>query len=107
MIHNLKTLYIFVNRHYPALASRFESLEDYCLNDSKRHSSGTLGHMIYTLRYQVSQKEIERVFYYALVEAILYGEDALYQDMQNFKAWFDYRDMLNINHFPTPKKVND
>lgn len=106
MIHNLKTLYIFVNRHYPALASRFEHFEDYCLNDSKRHQPGTLGHMVYTLRFQISQKDIERIFYYALVEALLYGEDALYVDMRNFKIWFDYRDMLKENQPlpPTPQK---
>lgn len=106
MIHNLKTLYVFVNRHYPDLDAKFEHLEDYCLNDSKRHAPGTLGGMIYALRHQISQKDIERVFYYALVEALLFGEDALYSDMQNFKVWFEYRDMLKkINHFqPLHKK---
>jgi len=95
MTHTLKTLYFFMRRHYPALTGSFKNLKDYCLNDSQKHQLDTLGYVIYKLRFEVSHDELQRIFYYALVEAYFYGEDFLYADMQNFKIWYEYRNMLN------------
>ena len=94
MIHTLKTLYFWANRQYPKLTAELPGLEDYCLNDNKQHPPYTLGWLIYSLRFKISQGELQRVFYFALVEAHFYGEQFLYSDIRKFYIIYDYRNLL-------------
>lgn len=93
-LHTLKTLYIWANRQYPALVARLPRLEDYCLNDSKKHPPYTLGWLIYALRARVSQEDLRGIFYYSLVESLFWGESFLYSDMRKFYVVYAYRKVI-------------
>ena len=72
--HNLKTLFKQVEKHYPELnqsnkTDRFQFLSSYCLESSKtlknnnyHYGYNSLKWLIYSLRNQISQLELERLY---------------------------------------------
>jgi hypothetical protein len=94
MLHNLKTLYQWCNKHNPLVLERFKDLAQYCQDATKtNHNTGenSLYWYINKLRYSVTQKEIQDIYYYCLLEAVVYGEQYLYDDIFKFDIAKKYR----------------
>jgi len=115
MYHTLKTLYEWCSAHNPQLVQQFSQLKDYCYDaDELNHKVflnrgyKSLKWLIYTLRNQLLQKEIEMIFYYCLIEANLYGEQYLYDDVFKFGIVRQYSHLLkkpklDLSQFPIIK----
>ncbi|MEW5804854.1 MAG: hypothetical protein AB1847_22430 [bacterium] len=98
MLHTLKTLYLWCNKHNPLVLERFEKLSQYC-NDPEynglNRGEKSLHWLIQNLRYKIMQKDLQDVFYYCLLEALVYGEDDLYTNIFRFDIARKYRPQLN------------
>jgi len=93
MIHTLKTLYLWLSKHYPDLTGSLPALREYCQREW--YEPGTLRWLIYKLRRRVPQVELQRVFHNCCKEACLRkNEEALYGDIMILNSARKYRAVI-------------
>ena len=93
MTHTLRTLYLWLNKHYPDLTGNLPALQGYCQREWDEPD--TLRWLIYKLRHRVPQVELQRIFHNCCKEASLRkNEDALYSDIMQLNSARKYRAVI-------------
>ena len=87
MYHSLKTLHQWAGKHYPALLDKFSDLSTYCQSENREtnlnQGYNSLKWLVYTLRNEISSREVEDVFFYCLAEALFRKESYLYNSIRD------------------------